>query len=122
MKNSAYRVLFEFEGGIKVYGELSRVYAPFTVSRLVSSLPLNGRVEALKGWLYFTVEVSLRPEKPKFICEPGWIGYWPLAKAICLFYEEISLTSPVNRVGSIINSSRLLADIPSGIRVTIRLV
>lgn len=120
MKDSTCKVVFEFEGGVKVYGELSRIYAPITVSRLVSSLPLDGRVEALKGWLYFTVDVSLRPEKPKFNCEPGWIGYWPLAKAICLFYEKTSLKSSVNRIGSIVDSDRTLTRISSGVRVKIR--
>ncbi|MEM1569164.1 MAG: cyclophilin-like family protein [Candidatus Bathyarchaeia archaeon] len=120
MKDSTYKVVFEFEGGVKVHGEFSRIYAPITVSRLVSSLPLNGRVEALKGWLYFTVDISLRPEKPKFNCEPRWIGYWPLAKAICLFYEKTSLKSPVNRIGSISDSDFALTRIPSGVRVRIR--
>ncbi len=115
-------MLFEFEGGAKVYGELSRVYAPLTVSRLVSSLPLDGRVEVLKGWLYFTVEVSLRPEKPRFTCEPRWIGYWPLAKAICLFYEKNNLKSPINRIGSITNPDQPPANISSGVRVKFRLV
>ncbi|MBS7612121.1 hypothetical protein KEJ27_07975 [Candidatus Bathyarchaeota archaeon] len=115
-------MLFEFEGGAKVYGELSRIYAPFTVSRLVSSLPLHGRVEVLKGWLYFTVEISLRPEKPRFTCEPGWIGYWPLAKAICLFYEKTSLKSPTNRIGSIINLDQQPTNISSGVRVKCELL
>lgn len=122
MKKPACKVLFEFEGGVKVYGELSRIYAPITVSRLVSSLPLDGRVEVLKGWIYFTVEISLRPEKPRFTCEPGWIGYWPLAKAICLFYEKTSLKSPINRIGSIINLDQPLTGVSSGVRVKFRLV
>jgi len=122
VKETTYKVLFEFEGGVRIYGELSRIYAPITVSRLISSLPLDGRVEASKGWVYFITGIGLRPEKPRFTCEQGWIGYWPLAKAICLFYEKTSLKSPINRIGTIIEMEKPLAEIPSGVRVRLKLI
>lgn len=122
MSLSRFKVSFEFENGLKVYGSLSKIYAPATVGRLLNRLPLDGRVESRDGWLYFIIDSSLSPEKPRRTCMPGWIAYWPLGKAICLFYKKVSLSSPVNRIGDLSGSLERLAEIQSGIRVRVKRV
>jgi len=122
MSLSRFKVLFEFENGVKVYGELSKIYAPNTVNKLINRLPLDGRVESKDGWLYFIIDHRLSPEKPRRTCESGWIAYWPLGKAICLFYRSVSLSSPVNRIGDLSSGFEVLAEIPSGTRVRVRTV
>jgi len=122
MSLSRFKVLFEFENGVKVYGELSKIYAPNTVNKLINRLPLDGRVESKDGWLYFIIDHRLSPEKPRRTCEPGWIAYWPLGKAICLFYRSVRLSSPVNRIGDLSSGFEVLAEIPSGTRVRVRTV
>lgn len=122
MNSSRLKVVFEFENGLKIYGELSRIYAPSTVNRMIRSLPLDGRVQALNGWIYFTIDLTLKPEKPRRTCEPGWIAYWPLSKAVCLFYRRVSLGSPVNRMGNLLMGFNSLSHVASGVRVRFKAV
>lgn len=122
MDFSRFKVLFEFENGLKIYGSLSKIYAPNTVNKLLNQLPLDGRVESRDGWLYFIIDASLSPEKPRRTCKPGWIAYWPLGKAICLFYKAVNLSSTVNRIGDLLDNFERLAEVRSGTRVRVKRV
>lgn len=112
--------MFEFENGLKIYGSLSKIYAPNTINQILNQLPLDGRVESQDGWLYFLVNSRVGPEKPRRTCEPGWIAYWPLGKAICLFYKTVNMSSPVNRIGDLSEDFEKLAEIRSGTRVRVK--
>ena len=116
MPNEISRVPIRFETeDIKFDGELRAVLAPRTVSRIISVLPLTGRIHRWKGEIYFSVNVKMGAEKAKRDAKAGDIAYWPQGDALCVFFEDMVPYSRINPIGRL-NPQLDLKEIFSRIR------
>ncbi len=100
-------------------GELVRFYAPLTVEKLLSRLPLEGRVHPTRGGWAFMVGIKRGEEKSVREVEAGTIAYWPMGDAVCIFHSATSTISPVNRIGRVTENLELVRRITSGAKVNI---
>jgi len=103
-------------------GELVRHLAPRTVDALTKKLPFEGRIDLWKEEVYFEIPVTMGDEKAKPEVEKGTIAYWPLGKALCVFYGESQPYSPVNIVGEVTENLQVFAEAKSGTRVKVEKV
>ncbi|MCK4223431.1 hypothetical protein KAX01_03950 [Candidatus Bathyarchaeota archaeon] len=103
-------------------GELVRHLAPRTVDALTKKLPFEGRIALWKEEVYFEIPVTMGDEKAKPEVEKGTIAYWPLGKALCVFYGESQPYSPVNIVGEVTENLQVFAEAKSGTRVKVEKV
>ncbi len=100
-------------------GELARHLAPRTIGAIANKLPIEGRVALWKEEIYFEIPVEMGDEKAKPEVEKGTIAYWPLGKALCVFYGESQPYSPVNILGKITINLEIFADMKSGTRIKV---
>ncbi|GAI95441.1 unnamed protein product, partial [marine sediment metagenome] len=89
------------EGLGEAEGELIRFLAPRTVSAIIHKLPLGGRAAILNKKIYFQTNIRIGKEKSKRNVSSGTIAYWPMANALCIFYEDSISYGPVNIVGQV---------------------
>jgi len=101
-------------------GELVRFLSPRTVDALVRRLPLEGRAALLKGGIYFPVPLELGMEKAKRIAQKGTLAYWPMGRALCVFYEKTKPYSPVNHIGRVKENLEMFRQIKTGTKITIQ--
>jgi len=103
-------------------GELVRHLAPRTVDALTKKLPFEGRIALWKEEVYFEIPVKMGDEKAKPEVEKGTIAYWPLGKALCVFYGESQPYSPVNIVGEVTENLQVFAEAKRGTIVKVEKV
>jgi len=103
-------------------GELVRHLAPRTVDALTKKLPFEGRIALWKEEVYFEIPVKMGNEKAKPEVEKGTIAYWPLGKALCVFYGESQPYSPVNIVGEVTENLQVFAEAKRGTIVKVEKV
>jgi hypothetical protein len=103
-------------------GELVRFYAPLTVETLLRKMPLDGRTHPCRGGHCFIIGIKRGEEKSTKDVRAGTIAYWPQSDAICLFYEDTSVFSSVNRVGRITENNENIQKLKSGTRIRIELI
>jgi len=113
-------VLFIIDGLGEAEGNLIRFLSPRTVEALVRSLPLEGRVALMKGGLYFPVPINLGVEKAKRTVEKGVLAYWPMGRALCIFYEDAKPYSPVNYVGKITKNLEIFRKVKMGMKIVMK--
>jgi hypothetical protein len=82
-------------------GEFVRHLSPRTVDALLKKLPIEGRAALWKEEVYFEIPVAAGEEKAKTKVKKGDLAYWPMGKALCIFYGETQPYSAVNIVGQI---------------------
>lgn len=107
-------VRFIIENVGQAEGELIRHMAPRTVDSIVKKLPFEGRAALWKEEVYFDIPVTMGEEKAKPNVKKGDLAYWPMGKALCIFYGESQPYSPVNVVGQILKNLELLGRVKSG--------
>jgi len=95
-------------------GELIRHMAPRTVNTILKKLPVEGRAALWKEEVYFEIPVAAGTEKAKASVKKGDLAYWPMGKALCIFYGNSQPYSPVNIVGQITKNLELLSKVKSG--------
>jgi hypothetical protein len=100
-------------------GELIRYLAPRTVSALVKELPIEGRAALWKEEIYFEIPVKMGEEKAEPMVEKGAIAYWPMGKALCVFYGKSQPYSPVNVVGKVTKNLELFERVKSGTKIRV---
>jgi len=100
-------------------GELIRHMAPRTVDAILKKLPVEGRAALWKEEVYFEIPVAAGVEKAKPTVKKGDLAYWPMGKALCIFYGNSQPYSPVNIVGQITKNLELLSKVKSGAVVRI---
>ena len=100
--------------------ELARFLSPRTVEALVRKLPLEGRAALLKGGVYFPVPLSLGTEKAKRTAEKGTLAYWPMGRALCIFYEGAKPHSPINIIGKVKENLEMFRQVKTGTKITIK--
>jgi len=95
-------------------GELIRHMAPRTVDAILKKLPVEGRAAIWKEEIYFEIPVAAGMEKAKPTVKKGDLAYWPMGKALCIFYGESQPYSAVNIVGQITKNLELFSKVKSG--------
>ncbi|MEA2065666.1 MAG: cyclophilin-like fold protein [Thermotogota bacterium] len=93
---------FLLEGIGEAEGELYRMKAPHSVENVWYALPLAGRATIKDdAYAYFLVDIQVKPEHPQKQASAGDIAYWPMSKAICIFWEDAKPYSEINIMGKI---------------------
>ncbi len=95
--------------------------------KIFAALPISGKVTTWGDEIYFTIPLELKVQEPKDIVSYGDIGYWPLGKALCLFFgptpissgNEIRPASPVDVIGKIEGDPALLKRAKEGEKIEI---
>lgn len=117
---SKFNVKIEVKGFGEASGELIRFLAPRTVDKIISTLPLEGKVSLWKDEVYFITPIKMGSEKEKSNVESGIIAYWPMGGAICIFYGKSQPYSPVNVVGKVTENLELFKSVKSGSTITVK--
>jgi hypothetical protein len=112
-------IKFKIEKGGEAEGELIRHLAPRTVDGLTKKLPVEGRIALWKEEVYFEIPVKMGEEKAKAKVKKGTIAYWPMGKALCIFYGESQPYSPVNIIGEVTKNLGLFSELKSGTRIKV---
>ena len=112
-------IKFTIEDVGEAEGELIRHLAPRTVDGLTKKLPVEGRIALYKEEIYFEIPVTMGDEKAKANVEKGTIAYWPMGKALCIFYGESQPYSPVNIIGEVTKNLEIFAEVNSGTRIKV---
>jgi len=124
------KIEIEIEGVGVVEGELTDGENPKTYSLLVNAMPFKTKAKTWGEEVYFETPVSFWGENGKFKVEVGDIAFWPLGKALCLFYGKTPMSnddkpvaaSPVYVVGRITKNIELLKGVSWGTPAEVRLV
>ena len=112
-------VRFVIEGVGEAEGELVRYLAPRTVEAVTKGLPIEGRAALWKQEVYLEIPVKMGEEKAEPTVEKGVIAYWPMGKALCIFYGESQPYSPVNVIGKITNNLGIFENVKSGAKIRV---
>ena len=107
-------VKFIIENTGEAQGELIRHLSPRTVDAILKKLPIEGRAALWKQEIYFEIPVAAGEEKAKPTVKKGDVAYWPMGKALCIFYGETQPYSPVNMVGQVTKNLELFSTVKSG--------
>jgi hypothetical protein len=115
-ENSISRIPVKFiiEKAGEAEGELIRHLAPRTVDTIIKALPVEGRGALWKEEVYFEIPVTVGEEKAKPNVKKGDVAYWPMGKALCIFFGDSQPYSPVNIVGRIMENLELFSRVKSG--------
>jgi hypothetical protein len=113
------------------FGELKAVILdknPKTTQAVLDALPFEGTAKVWGEEIYFTIPVDSEEEKGQQDMEEGDIAYWPVGKAMCIFFgptpvsesEKPKAYSPVNLFSRVIGDAEVLKRVKDGeaIRVT----
>jgi hypothetical protein len=112
-------VRFVIERVGEAEGELVRYLAPRTVEAVTKELPIEGRAALWKQEVYFEIPVKMGEEKAESTVEKGTIAYWPMGKALCVFYGESQPYSPVNVIGKMTKNLGIFENVESGTRIRV---
>ena len=108
------------DGKDEAKGELIRFLAPRSVDAILRALPVEGRAMPLNSGIYFEMPLKLGREKAVQTVEMGTIAYWPLASALCIFFDKSKPDKVVNKVGRIITNLVLFRNMRNGTRIRIK--
>jgi hypothetical protein len=107
-------VKFIIESVGEAEGEFVRHLAPRTVDTILKRLPVEGRAALWKQEVYFEIPVTMGEEKAKPTVKKGDVAYWPMGRALCVFYGETQPYSPVSVVGRVLKNLELFNQAKSG--------
>lgn len=125
-----YRIVVEIPKLRNIDLELDDSNSPNTVKSFVQSLPFTVETNLWGDEIYTSESpIDVREENAKSPVDLFDVAFWPIGKAICLFYgptpigekNEIKPYSPVNIIGKIINpEKRILSELKDGTKVTFK--
>ena len=120
-KIEVYPIKMKIDGiNGEVKGELYRVKAPHSVENIYYALPLSGRARVQdNAQVNLLIDIQVKSEHPTFDVEPGDIAYWPMSKAICIFWEKVKPYSEVNIIGKITKNLDLFKQMRNLSRIVI---
>ena len=113
MSDMMSKIFFQF-GSITMEGTLND---SSTAQAVWNKLPIESTVNLWGNEIYFETPVISRLEKDAITdVKMGYICYWPMARAICIFFgptplskgQEIVPACPVNLIGKILGNPELL--------------
>ena len=106
--------------GITLEAELNQ---SATASKILESLPLEGRANVWGEEIYFDIPLQLESESDaRAEVEIGDLGYWPVGAAFCIFFGPTPVStddrpkaySPVSVFGRITGDATLLKSVQNG--------
>ena len=100
-------------------GELNRLTAPLTVGELMKRLPITGRIMPGNGCVTILLGLKRGAEKPVSNVDAGVIAYWLQQGSLCIYPVAWKTSSPVNKVGIILNNVDIFKGLKTGSRVVI---
>ncbi len=86
---------------------------------VIRELPIEGRAALWKEEVYFEIPVKMGAEKAEPTVEKGTIAYWPMGKALCIFYGETQPYSPVNIMGKVTKNLEIFESVESGTKIRV---
>ena len=113
------------------FGELEALLVdknPKTAQAIMDALPFEGLANVWGEEIYFTIPVNADEEKGQQDMEVGDIAYWPVGKAMCIFFgptpisesEKPKAYSPVNLFARIIGDAKVFRKIKDGEIIQVR--
>jgi hypothetical protein len=95
---------------------------PETVKAVVDALPFEGPSNVWGEEIYFDIPVETDEEQGEQLMEVGDIAYWPVGKAMCIFFgptpvsdsEKPKAYSPVNKFARIIGDAKVFRKVRDG--------
>ena len=100
-------------------GELNRLTAPLTVGELMKRLPISGRIMPGHGCVTVLLGLKRGTEKSVTHVDAGVIAYWPQQGSLCIYPIASKTSSPVNKVGMILNNVDIFKGLKTGSRIVI---
>jgi hypothetical protein len=83
-------------------GEFRRHLSPLTIKKLISVLPLFGRINRYAGkFIYIKLELQLGSEKPAGSFKKGDIAFSPSGNFLCIFISDATLDQKLNLLGRV---------------------
>jgi hypothetical protein len=82
-------------------------------------LPITGRTMPGPGCVTILLGLKRGAEKPVNYVDAGVIAYWPRQGSLCFYPVASKTSSPVNKVGMILNNLDIFKDLKTGSRVVI---
>ena len=126
-----HKVALDFPKIKTVDLELDDESSPNTVNAFLNCLPLSVKINSWGEELYTDeTPIAVGEENSRFLVNLLDVAYWPLGKAICLFFGptpigkkgEIKPYSPVNVIGKIKSKDwKFLKEVADGTMVTFSL-
>ncbi len=91
-----------------------RHLSPLTVSKLLSRLPIRGRINKLgDGIIYIETGLNLGREKQRSTFKQGEVAYLPSNGSLCVFLKDKEAYS-MNPIGLVTNRLNLAENAKSG--------
>ena len=122
------KILANISGLENIIIELDYTNSPKTCKGILDSLPFSVGAHLWGEEIYTDESPITQPEEnAKALVELNDVAYWPSGKAVCLFFGptpigkkgEIKPYSPVNVVGKIIDSDKLvIKNFKEGTKIT----
>ena len=122
------KILANISGLENIIIELDYTNSPKTCKDILDSLPFSVSAHLWGEEIYTDESTITQPEEnAKALVELNDVAYWPSGKAVCLFFGptpigkkgEIKPYSPVNVVGKIIDSDKLvIKNFKEGTKIT----
>ena len=90
-----------------------------TSEAIQNALPFEGTANVWGDEIYFTIPVDSDEENGQQDMEVGDIAYWPVGKAMCIFFgptpvsedEKPRAYSPVNLFARVVGDARILKNV-----------
>ena len=102
-------------------GDLFRHLAPLTLSTLLSTMPVSGRVNRFDDvFIYVISDAVLGVEKARKGFERGEVAFLPSNGAICIFLRDSSVAKSMNPIGRITKGLDFLQNTSLGDVITIQ--
>jgi hypothetical protein len=113
------------------FGELEAVIVdknPKTAQAVMDALPFEGTANVWGDEIYFTIPVDSGEEEGQQDMEVGDIAYWPVGKAMCIFFgptpvsesEKPRAYSPVNLFARVVGDAVVLKRVKDGEAIRVK--
>jgi uncharacterized protein len=118
---SRTHVVFEAVGKGKIVFELIRHLSPITISNIIKTMPISGRLHFLgRNIGYVETGLTLGSEKQKSMFKRGDLGFMVSNGSICIVLHDIKGIN-MNHIGHCVEDPLLLESIDSGEIIFIKL-
>jgi hypothetical protein len=113
-------IIMEVVGNGKVKCELVRHLSPLTVSNILHSIPITGRLHYLGTKLvYFETGLNMGAEKQRAVFSKGDIGYMTSNGSLCIVLQDLSGIM-MNPIGRVLDDLSPLITLPAGQTMSIK--
>ncbi len=122
-------IVIECKGVGSAPARLCPEWAPATVEAIVRALPIAAHAQRWGDEVHVSIPSHAASENPVETVDPGTLGYWPLGKALCIFFRptpasrhpgEIRPASAVKPVGQVVGDPRVFSCVRDGDPIVVR--